>query len=222
MERLWELFDLGGAIMWPILASSVLALALFIERLWSLRRRYLMSDALDRALSAHLEARDIKAAEALVRADLTPFGRVAAAALRHRNGSRAAIKEAMTESGDIALARLERFLPTLSTIAVVAPLLGLLGTITGMIEVFGEVEKAKQADIGMLAGGIWEALITTGFGLIVAIPVLIAHRFLEGRIERFAVDLEERALVLLEELDELSPEPEAGPAAQPSPSGERA
>jgi len=204
MESLWELFELGGAIMWPILAASILALALFIERLISLRRRHLMSDGLDRGLSAHLEANDLKAAEALVRADLTPFGRVAAAAFKHRKLGRATTKEAMTEAGDIALARLERFLPTLATIATVAPLLGLLGTITGMIEVFGEVEKVKQADIGMLAGGIWEALITTGFGLIVAIPVLIAHRYLESRLERFAIDLEERAIMLL---DELAPEP---------------
>ncbi len=200
MEDLWELFELGGAIMWPILASSVLALALFIERLLSLRRRHLMSDALDRGLSAHLLAGDLKAADALVRADPTPFGRVAAAAIKHRKQGRAAVKEAMTESGDIALARLERFLPTMATIAAIAPLLGLLGTITGMIDVFGEVERAKQADIGMLAGGIWEALITTGFGLIVAIPVLIGHHYLERRVDRFAVDLEERALVLLDEL----------------------
>lgn len=200
MADLWELFELGGAIMWPILASSILALALFIERLLALRRRHLMSRELDQALSAHLGARDIGAAESLVRADPTPFGRVAAAGLRHRHKGRAEVKEAMSEAGDIALARLERFLPTLSTIAAVAPLLGLLGTITGMIDVFGEVERAKQADIGMLAGGIWEALITTGFGLIVSIPVLIGHRYLEGKVEVFAVDLEERALSLLDEL----------------------
>lgn len=207
MAELWELFELGGAIMWPILGCSVLALALFFERVISLRRRHLMSRELDRSLSAHLAARDLQAAESLVRADVTPFGRVAAAALKLRAKGRAAIKEGMGEAGDIALARLERFLPTLSTIAAVAPLLGLLGTITGMIEVFGEVEKAKQADIGMLAGGIWEALITTGFGLIVAIPVMIGHRYLEGRVERFAVDLEERSLTLL---DEIAPD-DAGP-----------
>jgi biopolymer transport protein ExbB len=218
MEDLWELFELGGAIMWPILASSILALALFIERLLSLRRRHLMSDALDRGLSAHLQAGDLKAADALVRADPTPFGRVAAAALKHRKQGRAAVKEAMTESGDIALARLERFLPTMATIAAVAPLLGLLGTITGMIDVFGEVERAKQADIGMLAGGIWEALITTGFGLIVAIPVLIAHRYLESRVERFAVDLEERALVLIDELLPMT-DAEARPVSGANPTG---
>lgn len=210
MQELWELFELGGAIMWPILGSSILALALFIERAISLRRRHLMSHELDRGLSAHLLARDLAAAEALVRADPTPFGRVAAAALRHRSRGRSAIKEAMSEAGDIALSRLERFLPTLATIAAIAPLLGLLGTITGMIDVFGEVERAKQADIGMLAGGIWEALITTGFGLIVSIPVLIGHRYLEGKVDRFAVDLEERSLLLLDELAEAAPAPDAG------------
>jgi len=218
MEDLWELFELGGAIMWPILASSILALALFIERLLSLRRRHLMTDALDRGLSAHLLAGDVRAAEALVRADPTPFGRVAAAALKHRKQGRAAVKEAMTESGDLALARLERFLPTMATIAAIAPLLGLLGTITGMIDVFGEVERAKQADIGMLAGGIWEALITTGFGLIVAIPVLLAHHFLELRVDRFALELEERALVLIDELLPMT-DNDARPASNANPTG---
>lgn len=200
MEYLWEIFVLGGAVMWPILASSVVALALFFERVFALRRRHLMAPDVERGLSAHIQAADFKAAEALVRTDTTPFGRVADAALKHRNAGRAAIKEAMTEAGELSLARLERFLPTLATIAAIAPLLGLLGTITGMIAVFGDVETAKQVDVGMLAGGIWEALITTGFGLIVAIPVLLAHRYLESRVDTFALDLEERSLKLLDEL----------------------
>ena len=200
MEYLWEIFVLGGAVMWPILASSVVALALFFERVFALRRRHLMAPDVERGLTAHIQAADFKAAEALVRTDATPFGRVADAALKHRASGRAAIKEAMTDAGELALARLERFLPTLATIAAVAPLLGLLGTITGMIAVFGDVETAKQVDVGMLAGGIWEALITTGFGLIVAIPVLLGHRYLESRVDTFALDLEERSLKLLDEL----------------------
>jgi biopolymer transport protein ExbB len=203
MERLWELFELGGEVMWPILACSVLAITLFIERLLALRLRHIAPIELDKALSAHLAAKDLGAAEALVRANGTALGRITQAAIKHRALGRSAMKEAMEEAGDIALARLERFLPTIATIAAIAPLLGLLGTVTGMIEVFGELEKAKQADIGMFAGGIWEALITTGFGLIVGIPALIGHRFLESRLDRFGIDLEERAVELLDIIDGL-------------------
>ncbi len=210
MERLWELFELGGEVMWPILGCSILAIALFIERLIALRQRNIIPRELDKALSAHLAAHDVAALEALVRADETPLGRIAWAALKNRAQGRAVMKEAMEEAGDIALARLERFLPALATVAVVAPLLGLLGTITGMIEVFGEIEKSKQPDIGLFAGGIWEALITTGFGLIVAIPVLVAHRMLEGRLARYGVDLEERGIELLEQIERL-------PGAAPTP-----
>jgi biopolymer transport protein ExbB len=208
MERLWEIFELGGEVMWPILGCSILAITLFVERLIALRRRHVAPVALDEALTAHLAARDISATEALVRADRTALGRIVQAGLKHRQLGRSAMKEAMEEAGDIALARLERFLPTLATIAAVAPLLGLLGTVTGMIEVFAQLEKLKQADIGVFAGGIWEALITTGFGLIVAIPVLVAHRFLESRLDRFGIDLEERAVELLDALDALPRAPD--------------
>lgn len=202
---MWELFERGGPIMWPILGASIVAIAMFIDRVIATRRSLVLPDDSHRALLAHLDALDASAAETLLRADASPSGRTLLAGLRHRYGGRDTARTAMEEVGAVALGRLERFLPVLSTVAAVAPLLGLLGTVAGMVEVFGEIEKVRDPDIGMLAGGIWKALITTGFGLTVAIPVMIGHRFLESRIERHARDLDERCLEVLDRLERLDP-----------------
>ncbi len=200
---MWELFERGGPIMWPILGASIIAVAMFIDRVIATRRRNVLPDDGYRALLAHLDARDLSAAEALLRADASPSGRALLAGVRHRAKGREVARTAMEEVGAVHLGRLERFLPVLSTVAAVAPLLGLLGTVAGMVEVFGEIEKVRDPDISMLAGGIWKALITTGFGLTVAIPVLIGHRFLETRLERHARELDARCLEVLDRLDGL-------------------
>ncbi len=198
---MWELFERGGPVMWPILGASILAMAMFIDRVISTRRSRVLPEESFRGLLAHLDAKDLGAAEALLRADGSPSGRTLLAGLRRRHAGREAARTAMEEVGAVSLGALERFLPVLSTVAAVTPLLGLLGTVAGMVEVFGQIEEVADPDIGMLAGGIWKALITTGFGLTVAIPVLIGHRFLESRLDRHARELDERCLLVLDRLD---------------------
>jgi len=211
----WELFERGGPVMWPILGASIIAIAVFIDRLIATRRGLVLPDESFRGLMAHLDARDLGAAETLLRADGSVSGKTLLAGLRRRHAGRDAAQRAMEEVGAINLGRLERFLAVLSTVAAITPLLGLLGTVAGMVEVFGEIEMVTDPDISMLAGGIWKALITTGFGLTVAIPILIAHRFIESRLDRHARELDERCLAVVDRFDALT----SGPAPTPTPSG---
>lgn len=204
---MWELFERGGPIMWPILAASIVAVAVFIDRLIATRRGLVLPEESFRALLAHLDARDLSAAETLLRADPSASGATMLAGLKRRHAGRDAVQKAMEEVGALRLGRLERFLAVLSTVAAITPLLGLLGTVAGMVEVFGEIELVSDPDIGMLAGGIWKALITTGFGLTVAIPILIAHRFIESRLDRYARELDERSLAVIDRLDGPTPTP---------------
>jgi biopolymer transport protein ExbB len=123
-----------------------------------------------------------------------------AAGLANRNHSREVMKEAIGDAGRHVVAQLGRYLNTLGTIASVAPLLGLLGTVFGMIDIFGVIMNAGTGNAGLLAGGISSALLTTAAGLSVAIPTLLFHRFLESRVDRIALDMEEQALRLVEVL----------------------
>ncbi len=200
---MWELFERGGPLMWPILACSIVAVAAFVDRLLATRRKAVMPDTVYRALMAHLEARDLGAAEALLRGDPSPMARTLLSGVRHRTAGRDVMKKAMEDVGALALGRLERFLGVLGTSAAIAPLLGLLGTVGGMIEVFGQMELMMDPEMSVLAGGIWKALITTGFGLTVAIPILIGQRYVEARLDRYAHELDEHALALVDRLDPL-------------------
>jgi len=206
-----ELFQRGGPLMWALLLCSVVALAVFLERLWALRRDHVMPSSLLAALTRHLKVGDADRAEQLCRESDAALSEVIEAGLQRRHGGRAATKEAMEERGQVAVGDLDGGIGVLSTVAAIAPLLGLLGTVAGMIQVFRDVAGVDNPDISLLARGIWEALLTTGFGLTVAIPSYVAFRILEARIERHGRDLEEAAL---EVLKELFPPAEAG-ASEP-------
>jgi biopolymer transport protein ExbB len=195
-----EAFDLGGPLMWAILACSFVGLAFFMERLWALRRNSVLPPAVLEGLLAHIGAHDIQRAEQVCREQQSAICRVVESGLQSRPAGRAASKEAMEETGRIALARMEAGVGVLSTIAAIAPLLGLLGTVTGMIKVFRDVASTTNPDIQILATGIWEALLTTGAGLSVAIPCYVAYRFIEASIDRHGRDLEEAAVEILHTL----------------------
>lgn len=188
----------GGWLMWPILACSVVAMAIILERLWSLRRRRVMPPGLmaqvwqwqrDQALTP-------ERIQALTQG--SPLGRLLSAGLVNRNHSREVMKEAINDVGRQVVAQLERYLNTLGTIASVSPLLGLLGTVFGMIDIFTVIIDAGVGNPGVLAGGISEALLTTAAGLTVAIPSLMFHRYFNGRVNQFALAMEEEALNLVE------------------------
>jgi len=198
--------------MGPILLCSVAAMAIVIERFWALRRAVIMPDDLvTRIWEMHRQRllNDERIAE--IR-DGSALGRILAAGLLNRFHSREVMKEAIQDTGRQVVAALERYLNTLGTIAAVTPLLGLLGTVLGMIKVFGVIMEAGVGNPGVLAGGISQALITTAAGLSVAIPALMFHRYFNNRVDKIVIAMEEQALRLIEVMQG---EREAGEAGSP-------
>lgn len=193
-----HLMKAGGWLMVPIITCSILALAIVLERFWTLRRRRVMPpDLAVKIWHWHKEGQLTRERILLLR-EGSPLGRILAAGLVNRRHSRDVMKEAIVEVGRQVVADLERYLNPLGTIAAISPLLGLLGTVTGMIKAFTVITTAGVGNPTLLAGGIAEALITTAAGLGVAIPSLIFHRYFNGLVDRLALDMEEQALKMVE------------------------
>ncbi len=198
-----EFFDTlaqGGPLIPVIVAASVLGLTVFIERLWATRGVRVFPQQVARSVMELTREGRLDAALSVADKTPSPLTAMVTAGLKAAGGDRAGVKERMEETGLMEVAYLRRFISLLATIATVSPLLGLLGTVTGMVQVFQAVEASLEPQIGDLAGGIWEALLTTVAGLSVAIPALLGHRFLESRIDRIAMHLEEYGLDILEAL----------------------
>jgi biopolymer transport protein ExbB len=210
-----ELFSRGGPLMWPIVGCSMVAMAFFVERLLVLRRRHVLPPQVFTSLREHLQAGDFTRAIHLCREQGSALCRIILAGLQRRGSNREVIKQAMEETGGLAVGKLDHGVGVLSTVAAIAPLLGLLGTVTGMIKVFRDVAGIDNPDIAVLARGIWEALITTGAGLSVAIPTYVAFRYVESRIDRYTHELEEASLTLL---DAIAETPVAADKPSPDPS----
>jgi len=194
----FEMVQAGGWLMLPIILSSVIAFAIIGERFWSLQHkriapRHLVGQVWQWHKSATLDDEHIDAL-----AKNSPLGRILAAGLINRNHPREIMKEAIEETGRQVVMELERYLNTLGTIASVTPLLGLLGTVIGMIKVFAAITTHGVGNPGVLAGGISEALITTAAGLSVAIPSLIFYRFFRGRVDELVLVMEEEALKIVD------------------------
>jgi biopolymer transport protein ExbB len=193
-----ELVKAGGWLMWPIIACSVIAMAIVVERLWLYRkRRVLPANLVAQIWQLHQKNQLTDAHIATVRKS-SPLGRILAAGLMNRRHAREVMKEAIEEEGRQVVHELERYLNTLGTIANISPLLGLLGTVIGMIKVFAAITTSGVGNPTVLAGGISEALITTAAGLSVAIPALIFHRYLSGRVDRIVLSMEDQALKMVE------------------------
>ena len=193
-----ELVKAGGWLMWPIMACSVIAMAIIVERLWLYHpRRVLPANLVAQIWQLHQKNQLTAAHVATVRKS-SPLGRILAAGLVNRLHAREVMKEAIEEEGRQVVHELERYLNTLGTIANISPLLGLLGTVIGMIKVFAAITTSGVGNPTVLAGGISEALITTAAGLSVAIPALIFHRYLSGRVDRIVLSMEEQALKMVE------------------------
>jgi len=193
-----DLFTRGGPIMYAIAVASVVGLAVFIERLWSLQRNKVLPDGFRKRVF-ELVADDKGSDAALIAAESpTAAGVIFRTILRHRGGPLPVVKEAAEEAGRQQAARLERFVGALGTVASISPLLGLLGTVTGMINVFQRVAETGVGSPLDMAAGIWEALLTTAFGLGVGIPALLGHRYLLSRVDRLVLELENESLHLVE------------------------
>ncbi|MEW8505157.1 MAG: MotA/TolQ/ExbB proton channel family protein [Candidatus Thiodiazotropha sp.] len=193
-----ELVKSGGWLMLPIIACSIVALGIVIERFWSLQRKRVMPEYLMRQILQLHKDDKLNLADLEKLKGSSPLGRILAAGLINRDHSKEVMKEAIEEVGRQVVHDLERYLNTLGTIASISPLLGLLGTVIGMIKVFSVIVTAGVGDPGVLAGGISEALITTATGLSVAIPSLMFHRYFSGQIDRLVIGMEEQALKLVE------------------------
>ena len=192
-----SIIEAAGWPIWPLIIASVVALALIIERLWSLRQSVVAPPGLvDRVLA---EFRERGATPELLTktAQQGPLGRVLAAGLANARSPRPVMREAIEEVGSIVTHELERFLPTLGTIAAIGPLLGLLGTVIGMIEIFGSQSSAGSNPI-VLAHGISVALYNTAMGLIVAIPSMIFYRYFRGKVDGLVVEMEQQAIKLVD------------------------
>jgi len=194
----FELVTAGGWLMLPIIACSIAAMTIIAERLWAYRRKRVIPSNLAAHVWKLYKANQLTAAHVATVRDSSPLGRILAAALVNHRHSREVMKEAIEEEGHQVVHELERYLNTLGTIAAISPLLGLLGTVIGMIKVFAAITVAGVGNPTVLAGGISEALITTAAGLSVAIPSLIFHRYLTGRVDQLVVAMEEQAIKLVE------------------------
>ncbi len=193
-----ELLQAGGWLMVPIIACSVVATAIVLERSWALRRRRIMPDGLvTRIWQWHSQGLLTRERIEEIRLG-SPLGRMLSAGLVNRYHSREVMKEAIHDAGRQVVAELERYLNSLGTIAAVTPLLGLLGTVIGMIDIFNVIMNAGVGRPGVLAGGISQALITTAAGLSIAIPSLMFHRLFDKRVDSLAIGMEEQALHLVE------------------------
>jgi len=196
----WEILSAGGIIMIPLGLCSVLALAIIFERFWVLRQ--------DRIAPKHLVAQvwnwskrnEINKKNLKVLREHSPLGVILASGLLNHRHGREVMKESIRDAGQLVVLDLERFLNSLGTIAAISPLLGLLGTVIGMIKVFAVITSQGVGNAAALAGGISQALVTTAAGLIVAIPALMFYRFFQRRVDELVATMEQEALKLVEVL----------------------
>jgi biopolymer transport protein ExbB len=200
-----EIVQAGGWLMLPIIVCSVIAVAIILERLWTLQPtrvlpRDLTTEVWQWVKNDQLDRQHIQSLH-----QSSPLGQILAAGLSSRHLGRNVAKENIEDTGRHVVHELESYLNPLGTIAAISPLLGLLGTVIGMVKVFAAITVHGVGNPGVLAGGISEALITTAAGLSVAIPSLIGYRYLRGRVDGLVVQMEKEAMKFLEALVQHQP-----------------
>lgn len=195
---LWDLINEAGWLMWPIIMCSFVSFAIIVERFWALRSsqiipKHLVAQVWGWVKNNQLDAKKINNIKAG-----SPLGKVLAAGLVNTKHGRDIMKESIEEVASHEVHEMERYLSVLGSIAAISPLLGLLGTVFGMIKVFTAIVLQGTGNVTVLAGGISEALLTTAAGLCVAIPSLFFHRFFTRRIEEISVFMEQEAIKLVD------------------------
>jgi biopolymer transport protein ExbB len=201
----FELFLAGGFTMWPLLLLSAVALGIVLERFWSLRRSTVLPSGLTAEVSTLVRGRRVDTEHLVALRQHSPLGRVLATVLAERHRPHEFLIARVEDAGRDVVHDLSRWLNSLGTIAIIAPMLGLLGTVSGMIRMFLVITEVGVGDANRLAGGIGEALLSTAFGLIVAIPAYIFHRYFRGRVHDFALGLAREANHVIEVLDTTAP-----------------
>lgn len=195
---MWELVKAGGWMMLPIILCSIAALGISAERLWSLRPSRIAPPNLLAQVWRWIQERQLDAQKLKELRASSPLGEILAAGLANSRHGREIMKECIEEAASRVIHDLERYLNALGSIAAVAPLLGLLGTVLGMIEIFSGFMNTGMANAPVLAGGISKALITTAAGLIVAIPALFFYRYLQRRVDELVMGMQQEAVRLVE------------------------
>lgn len=203
---MWEALQKGGPIMWPILVCSFVAFVIVIERALYLRRVTIDTRKFSEQIARSIKRNRIMDAVDLCEKTPGPVAHIIKEGILKHDRSRAEIREVIEDAALHEVPLLEKRLPVLATIAHIAPLLGLLGTVTGMVEAFRVIQEKSSAvapvNPGDLAGGIWEALLTTVFGLCVAIPTFVAYNYLTSRVDGLVLDMEKSASDLMGTLSE--------------------
>lgn len=197
---MYEIVVAGGWLMLPILLCSVVAIAIVFERSWTLNANRIAPPNLLSHVWEIYRAQRLTLDRIIELRNDSPLGEVFAAGLANMKHGRSVMKDAMEEAGNKVTHEMERFLSVLGTIATISPLLGLLGTVLGMIEVFTQIMISGTGNAGLLAGGISKALITTAAGLSVAIPAMVFHRHFERKIDGIVVEMEQQSTRLVDAL----------------------
>jgi len=193
-----EIVRAGGWLMLPIIGCSIIAAGIVLERLWTLQPKRVLPVNLARQVRDWVTNDQLDPEHLQRLHQSSPLGQMLATGLANRRQPREVVKESIEDVGRHAVHELERYLSPLGTIAAISPLLGLLGTVIGMIKVFAAITASGVGNPGVLAGGISEALITTAAGLSVAIPALIAYRYLRAKVDGLVVQMEKETIKFLE------------------------
>ena len=204
--NLWQILLAGGPIMWPIYLCSIFALAIILERFWYIHKIKIDTQKFLNAILEQMKRHQVKEALQICDNTRSPISQILKSGILKHDRPRPQIKEAIEDASLYEIPKLEKNLSALATIAHISPLLGLLGTVTGMVRCFQTIQ-AKASSFhpvspGDLAGGIWEALLTTVAGLVVAIPTYVAYNYLVSRVNNFILEMEKASTELINFLTE--------------------
>jgi biopolymer transport protein ExbB len=201
MEEIYHYLARGGVIMIPIGICSLVGLAVFLERFWFLRQERIIPGDFLKKFYNLIEKKKYSEAIVLCQENGSPIAMVLSVGVKHINQPRSIVRESIEDTGRHESAHLERYINVIGIVASISPLLGLLGTVTGMIRVFQKVvtsAKFGAVDPSRLASGIWEALLTTAAGLAVGIPALVGYRYLLSKVQTLALEMEKSSLKFIE------------------------
>ena len=203
-----EIVKAGGWLMAPIILCAIIAMGIILERFWTLQQNRVMPEDLTSKVWGWIRKDALERQQIETLHQGSPLGQILAAGLINRDRERVVMKDSIEDTGRHVVHELERYLDTLGTVAAISPLLGLLGTVIGMVKVFAAITTHGVGNPTVLAGGISEALITTAAGLTVAIPALIGYRYYRNRVDTLVVDMEKEVIKLVEALHrQKKPEP---------------
>ena len=204
MSEVISYLSRGGIVMIPLLLCSIIGLAIVLERSFSLRRRKILIPEIISVIESISSPQDIQLAVSICERNAGPLANIVLTGLRNQDLPLEEIKELTTDQGRQEIRTLERGLPVLETIAGIAPLLGLLGTVIGMIKVFTVISTQGAGQASLLAGGISEALITTATGLVIGILILVAYNYFANRAESYVLDIEKYTTNLLQKIRQIN------------------